>query len=138
MKTLRSITLFALAGLLVAGLLVAPTAIVLAQTAPAGLTGGTGSFNLGGTTLTTNTVGGTFNSGTTQSFVSGDRLQFYTGGIQAGQISLNELKNPPQSFTNANGYTTSTTAVAGKAGCVRLVVKNNAGAVIVDVEVCGL
>jgi hypothetical protein len=139
MKTLRPIALFTLAGLLVVGLLVAPTALVLAQTAPAGLADGTGSFGIGGTNVTFNTTGGTFNSGITRSFVSGDRLQFYLpGGIQAGQMSLTELKNPPQRFTNANGYTISTTAVAGKAGCVRLVVKDNAGNTIVDSEICGL
>ena len=136
MKTLRPIALFTVAGLLIAGLLLAPTAIVLAQTPQAGVTG-TGSVVVGGTRLTTSTIGGTFNSGTTSSFVSGDRLQFYIpGGIQIGQISLSELQSPPRSFTNANGYNTSTSAVAGKAGCVRLVVKDNAGVTIVDIEIC--
>ena len=140
MKTLRPFALFTLAGLLIVGLLLAPTAIVLAQTPQTGLSSGSnGSFSIVGTKLTTSTVGGTFNSGTVFSFVSGDRLQFYIpGGIQAGQMSLAELKAPPQSFTNANGYQTSTTAVSGKAGCVRLVVKDNAGTVIIDVEICGL
>ena len=143
MKHLRSILFVGLLGVLVLGLVAAPTTVVLAQTALGVNAGGT--VGVGGTNVSFGT--GMDNTKTPAYYMGGTgdsaRIGFGNTGVspmvEAGQMTLGEIFAPGgSSFTNLAGYNISSAPAASVGGktCATVTIKNPAGVVILSTVVC--